>query len=342
MGYSPIILFIYARPDHTRRTLEALSSNTLAQESDLFIYADGPKENVTEEQRERIRQTREVARSRQWCRTVTLIESDTNKGLAASIIAGVTETVSRYGRVIVLEDDIVTGKYFLEYMNNSLERYEDEKQVWEIAGYRVPVNSNKVGSCFFSKNESCWGWATWADRWSFFKKDPGYYVSIFTEEMIREFNMDGADTNLWKQVQLNLSGEINTWAVFWDATIYIHHGLVLTPFKSLVRNIGFDNTGENCGNSPCFSITEPINHQINDYPEEINLDSKGYNKDKKYFRKMTREQDFISFLSFVARKTLPSSLRERLKPYLLRYNLLGLNILCQLCVSKILFVLSKR
>ena len=240
MPYAPIILFIYARPDHTRGTLEALAANTLAQESDLFIYADGPKDNATEELRKRIQQTREVARSRQWCRTVTLIESDTNKGLAASIIAGVTETVSRYGRVIVLEDDIVTGKYFLEYMNEALERYEGEKQVWEITGYRVPVSTEKTDSSYFSPIGSCWSWATWADRWKHFKKDPKHLKSTFTKKMIWEFNREGTDTGVWKQVEMNLSGEINTWAVFWAAAIYLQRGLTLTPCKSIVRNIGFD------------------------------------------------------------------------------------------------------
>ena len=132
MFYAPIILFIYNRPDHTRQTLEALSANTLAQESDLFIFADGAKENATSVQLEKIRETREVARSKSWCKSVTVIESEKNKGLAASIISGVTEIANKYGKVIVLEDDIVTGKYFLEFMNDALEKYAGEKKVWHI------------------------------------------------------------------------------------------------------------------------------------------------------------------------------------------------------------------
>lgn len=318
MPHAPIILFIYARPDHTRRTLEALSSNTLAQESDLFIYADGPKENATEEQRERIRQTREVARSRQWCRTVTVIESDTNKGLAASIIAGVTETVNKYGKVIVLEDDIVTGKYFLEYMNESLERYEDEKQVWEITGYRVPIKDSVTRTCFFSTRESCWGWATWADRWKNFKKDPTYYKTIFTKKMIREFNMEGADTGIWRQLEMNLSGKLNTWAVFWAATIYLNHGLTLTPCRSLVRNIGFDESGENCGNMPEFEIPTEVDHKIMEYPLLLRRDDQEFLKDKKFFRRISRRDDMIDFLSRLARGILPKWGLQALKGFVSR------------------------
>ena len=157
MSYAPIVLFVYNRPEHTRQTLEALAANTLAQESDLFIYADGPKEDATEEQLERIRKVRAIVRSQQGCKSVTVIESDTNKGLAASIILGVTETVNKYGRIIVLEDDIVTGKYFLEYMNTALKKYENEKQVWEITGFRSPVQG-EGSSCIpitFNTRERC-------------------------------------------------------------------------------------------------------------------------------------------------------------------------------------------
>ena len=112
MALAPIILFIYNRPDHTKQTLEALSNSILAPQSDLFIFADGPKNTASKEQLESIKQTRKVAASEKWCKSVTLIESETNKGLARSIIEGVTEIINKFGKVIVLEDDLVTGKYF--------------------------------------------------------------------------------------------------------------------------------------------------------------------------------------------------------------------------------------
>ena len=313
MPCAPIVLFIYNRPEHTRQTLEALAANTLAQESDLFIYADGPKENASEEQLERIRRAREVARSRQWCMTVTMIESGTNRGLAASVISGVTETVGKYGRVIVLEDDIVTGKYFLEYMNTSLEKYESDKQVWEVTGFRPPVKTDKSDSAFFSKTEYCWGWATWADRWSHFKKDAAYYKRTFTKRMIWEFNMEGADPGCWKQIEANLSGKMNTWAVFWAATIFINKGFVLTPYKSLVKNIGFDNTGVNCGNTSNFNVTDRIDWIVTNFPENIVIRKEDFNEDKAYFRRIIRNNCLFGALSPFARKVLPSFILKLVK-----------------------------
>ena len=232
MFYAPIILFIYNRPDHTLQTLQALAANTVAKESELFIYADGAKENAAAEQLEKIRQTREVARSKQWCKNVTVVESEKNKGLAASIILGVTEIVNKYGKVIVLEDDIVTGKYFLEFMNEALERYSEEKKVWHITGWRDPVKHAKEGESYFYPTMDCWGWATWADRWQYFKKDALYYKSIFTDEMKFRFDVEGTQ-EMWSQIEGNIAGKINTWAIFWYATIFLQNGLCLISSAGL-------------------------------------------------------------------------------------------------------------
>ena len=283
---SPIILFIYNRPDHTRQTLEALSANTLAKESDLFIYADGAKENASSEQLKKIRETRELARSNAWCKSVTVIESEKNKGLAASIISGVTEIVNRYGKVIVLEDDIVTGKYFLEFMNTALEKYADEKNVWHITGWRDPVKKASADGSYFYPTMDCWGWATWSDRWQHFKKDALYYKSIFTPQMIWEFNIEGSDEGMWSQIEDNISGKINTWAIFWYATIFLQKGLCLAPMKSLVKNVGFDNSGVHCGTNPAQTITDSIDWRIADYPEKIEINRKEFEKNKYFLHKM--------------------------------------------------------
>lgn len=280
---APIILFIYNRPDHTKQTLEALASNTLASESDLFIFADGPKENATPEQIEKIRQTRELARSKQWCKQVTVVESEKNKGLAASIISGVTEIANKYGKVIVLEDDIVTGKYFLEFMNDALEKYENEKKVWHIAGWRDPVKHAKEGSAYFYPTMDCWGWATWADRWQHFKKDATYYQSIFTDEMKFHFNIEGSEPGNWAQIDLNASGKINTWAIFWYATLFLKDGLCLAPTKSLVKNVGLDNSGVHCGESPKQIIKDSIDFKVERFPEKIEITQDEYQKNVNFF-----------------------------------------------------------
>lgn len=283
MQYSPIILFIYNRPSHTFQTLTALENNTIANDSDLFIYADGPKENATPEQLEKIRQTREIAHSKQWCKNVTVIESEKNKGLAASIISGVTEIINKYGKVIVLEDDMVTGKYFLEFMNTALDKYKNEKKVWHITGWRDPVKKAKDGDSYFYPTMDCWGWATWADRWQFFKKDITYYKNIFTDEMKYHFNIEGAEPGMWSQIEDNASGKINTWAIFWYASIFIRNGLCLAPTKSIVKNIGFDNSGEHCSENSSQEIKHDINIKIVNYPSIFKINKKEYNKNVYFF-----------------------------------------------------------
>ena len=124
MKLAPIILFVYNRPWHTEQTLRALMANELAVESELYIYADGPKPNATDEQLQKIREVRQLIRQEQWCGKVHVVESEKNKGLANSVINGVSEIVNKYGRIIVLEDDLKTSPTFLTYMNQALEYYE--------------------------------------------------------------------------------------------------------------------------------------------------------------------------------------------------------------------------
>ena len=280
--YAPIVLFVYDRPAHTRRTLEALAANARARESELFVYADGPKEGATAEELEKIRETRDVVRSGEWCKNVTLVEAEKNKGLATSIVSGVTEIVNRFGQVIVLEDDLVVGKHFLKFMNDALERYRDEKRVFHVCGYRFPVKRADAKKAYFYPVMDCWGWATWADRWSCFKKDPSFCKKTFTEEMIRSFNMDGADPDKWGQIEANLSGKLDTWAIFWGASIFLQHGLCLAPCRSLVQNIGSDDSGEHAQSEDRL-LRRPVEinaGKITKFPKKIAIDRWEYLKNR--------------------------------------------------------------
>lgn len=290
MALTPIILFIYNRPNHTKQTLEALSNNTLASQSDLFIFADGPKNTASKEQLESIKQTRKVAASEKWCKTVTLIEFETNKGLARSIIEGVTEIINKYGKAIILEDDIVTGKYFLEYMNEALEKYQGNKEVWHVTGWRDPIKHTKKNKAYFYPTMDCWSWATWADRWQNYKKDAAYYKSIFTDSMKKAFNIDGADPYMWLQIEENISGKINTWAIFWYATIFLKHGLCIAPTTSLCKNIGFDNSGVHCSENQAQTIETSIDYKITNFPKRVHINTLEYKRNKNFLRKIKYKQ----------------------------------------------------
>lgn len=241
---SPIVLFVFARPDHTWQTLKALAANYLANQSDLIVYADAAR-NDTET--ERVSAVRSLVSTTRGFKSVTIIEREKNYGLARNIIEGVTEVCNQYGRAIVVEDDLVTSPYFLQFMNAALERYQDNPEVWHISGWNYPIDPDGLGDSFFWRVMNCWGWATWADRWTHYQKNPEQLVAHWQAEEIERFNLGTAD--FWEHVLMNYSKKRDTWAIFWYATIFKHGGLCLNPARTLVQNIGHDGSGENCGHA---------------------------------------------------------------------------------------------
>ncbi|MEO0794566.1 MAG: hypothetical protein AAFX93_05375 [Verrucomicrobiota bacterium] len=244
---APIALFAYARPDHLRQTLEALSRNRMADQSELHIYSDGPKPDASAETQQRIHEVRTLIREQDWCGTVVIHESAENRGLAASIRGGASELLESHGRVIVVEDDLVTSPGFLEYMNSALETYQDVKTVWHISGFfNQSPYASLLPETFFLRHMSCWGWATWKDRWKHAEWDVKKLLEEVnaTPETHTEFNLGGCN-GYSDQLERNQRGEIKTWAIFWATSIFLGGGLCLTPSQSLVRNIGVDGSGEN-------------------------------------------------------------------------------------------------
>ena len=242
MDLAPIVLFVYNRFDHTKKTIESLQKNKLAEESELFIYSDAPKSTKVKAS---VIEVRKYIKNIQGFKKITIIEQKDNLGLAKSITTGVTDVVQTHGKVIVLEDDIVTSPYFLSFMNKSLKMYKEEKRIWHISGWNYPTSFNEQNDTYLYRIMDCWGWATWSDRWQYFEKNTEKLINTFTKDDIKKFNLDGF-TDLWRQVKLNKSGRINTWAIYWYASIFLNNGFCLNPVKSLVRNIGHDGTGEHC------------------------------------------------------------------------------------------------
>jgi hypothetical protein len=240
---APIVLFTYNRPWHTQKTIEALQKNELAKQSELFIYCDEAK---NEDAQKSVDEVRKYIDNVDGFKKVTTIKRERNWGLANSIIDGVTKIVNEYGKVIVLEDDLVTSPYFLKFMNKALEFYKDEEKVWHISGWNYPIETDGLDDVFLWRLMNCWGWATWADSWSHFEKNVDKTINDFTKEDIKRFNLDGIE-NFWGQVLGNKDKKINTWAIFWYATIFKQNGLCLNPSQSFIKNIGHDESGTNCG-----------------------------------------------------------------------------------------------
>ena len=247
---APIVLFVYNRPEHTRQTVEALQKNELAINSELFIYSDAAKNENAEQ---KVNEVREYIKSIDGFKKITIIEREKNWGLANSIIDGVTKIVNEYGKIIVLEDDLVTSPYFLKFMNEALEFYKDEERVFHISGFSFPTNKDGLDDTFFIKPTSCWGWATWSRAWKYFKKDIDFYVDNFDLETIKDFNLNNT-YNHFEQIVLNKQGKLNTWAIFWYASSYLQNGLSLHPKESFVQNIGFDEFGTHCKSGNDFDV----------------------------------------------------------------------------------------
>ena len=251
MNLAPIVLFVYNRPSHTRKTLEALMDNDLAELSVLYIYCDGPKVESSKDEIERINEVRSVVNSKQWCHNVVVIEKQENIGLANSIKLGVTEVVNKHGNVIVLEDDIVTSSGFLKFMNDALTFYKSNEKVMHISGYMYP-NNEVLPDTFFYNVPLCWGWATWKNCWDFFIDDSKYlWNKIQEKELLADFDKFGSNY-LSSQLANNISGKLNTWFIKWHASVLLKGGYTLYPKMSLVDNIGFDNTGVHNSYHPEF------------------------------------------------------------------------------------------
>jgi len=240
---APVTLFVYNRPWHTQQTLEALKNNDLANESDLIIFSDAPK---NDNDWLKVQEVRDYIETVNGFKSVRIIEREKNLGLAKSIIYGVTEVVNHYGKIIVVEDDIVTSPAFLQFMNRALDYYEDQNRVWHISGWNYPIDSSGLPEIFFWRVMNCWGWATWADRWKFFQKNPNKLIKQWKNKQKQHFDLDNSGV-FWPQVTANAKGKMNTWAIFWYATIYQNQGLCINPTMSYISNIGQDGSGVHYG-----------------------------------------------------------------------------------------------
>lgn len=240
--YAPILLFTYNRIVHTKKVIESLQKNYEANYSDLIIYSDGYKNN---EEKFQINELRNYLQTIKGFNTVTIIHREKNYGLAKNIITGINEVINKYDKVIVMEDDIVVSNQYLNYMNSALDYYEKNEAVWHICGWSYPISNEFLGDTYFSRVMNCWGWATWKDRWKSFRKEPERIIKNWTKEKIKEFDLNGSGI-FWSQVDANIKSKLDTWAIFWYASIFENGGLCLYPTISYVENIGHDGTGTNC------------------------------------------------------------------------------------------------
>lgn len=265
---APIALFVFRRPDHTRRVLEALKRNPEARQTDLHLFSDGPRDA---RDADAVAEVRRLCRSVEGFANVRLVERDANWGLAKSVIAGVSEICEKYGHIIVLEDDLVVSPHFLAYMNEGLRRYAESELVMQISGYMPPVAWEGADDAAFLPMTTSWGWATWQRAWARFDPAMSGYTRLKKDpQLCRAFDLDGAFP-YFRMLKAQKQGQVDSWAIRWYLSVFLKSGLVLFPRQSQVENIGFDGTGTHCRE------TEIEPHAGKDffvsrYPIEVGID----------------------------------------------------------------------
>ncbi len=249
---APIALFVYRRPAHARLVLDALRANAHAAEHDLIIYSDGPRSPGDEDA---VRDVRDLCRELEGFRSVRVVERGRNLGLSGNIIDGVSETIAAYGEVIVLEDDIVPAPVFLDFMQCALDHYRLDERVGAVHAYNYSPEPGFPPS-FFLGVAGCWGWATWRRAWERFNPDGAALLSaIRTAGAERAFCID-ASYDYVSMLEDQIAGRNDSWAVRWHASMFLAGKLTLVPGRSLVRNTGFDGSGEHCTADGCIAMNE--------------------------------------------------------------------------------------
>jgi hypothetical protein len=249
MKPAPIALFAYNRQAHLEQTVTALRQNHGASAHDLYVFSDGPRNPAAAEA---VAAVRRYIPGIEGFKTVNIVERSGNFGLARSIIDGVSRLTSEHGRVIVVEDDLLTSPHFLEFMNNGLDYYEADDRVISLHGYSYPVDG-ELPETFFLRGADCWGWATWKRGWDLFEADGRILLEqLTTRRLTNRFDFDGAYP-FTKMLSDQIARKNDSWAIRWNASAFLKDKLTLYPGRSLVLNTGNDGSGTHCSPTDSYS-----------------------------------------------------------------------------------------
>lgn len=257
--YAPIILFSYNRPEHLEKVIRALRANNESQLTDLYIYCDGPK---SLKEKYKCDKVFEIASSVKGFRSLKVVRNVNNSGLARSIISGVSEVLKLHESAIIVEDDILVSRFFLKYINDGLRVYKDDGRVAAIHGYTYPIDKINTET-FFIKGADCWGWGTWRRAWAHFDEDGSNLLNqILKRGLAYEFDMNGSYPYT-KMLRDQVLGKNQSWAIRWQASTFLKDMYTLYPSKSMVQNIGHDDSGTHSGYSKEFDV------EICDFPLRV-------------------------------------------------------------------------
>jgi len=276
---APILLFAFKRPGHIKRCLESLAQNKGSARSQLHIFIDGPK---TADDVSKVEEVKKIAASQHWCEKTFLYANTENRGVPRQVIDAVTQFSKDHGKVIVLEDDLVLSPHFLDFINTALDKYANEPRVMEVTGYLYPIKGWHMPSGFLWGNCG-WGWGTWGRAWRHFEPDGRKLLAeLKKRRLLHRFNFNNYGqhvADLKKQIQ----GKLGGWDVRWHASCFLNEGLTLYPGRSLVKNIGLDDTGINCITTRKYDV-ELSDRPITEYPARIEESSELFLSMVEYWR----------------------------------------------------------
>lgn len=293
---APIIIYAFNRPDALKNAITSLLQNEEAKDSDLFVYVDGARFHK-EDENDKVRAVQEYVKSITGFKKVTYVFSEVNKGLAKSIIEGTTDVINKYGKAIVLEDDLVFSKNFLSFMNQGLERYEKEERVFSICGYTNKVETPKDYhyDAYFCTRSSSWGWATWADRWNSVNWELKPWEKY--SQHAKAFNKWGG-SDCYKMLNDWKHGKNNSWAIRFCFAQFLQDRLSLFPIVSKVKSDGFDGRGTHCKKWSRFKyVFDTIENKRFDFPPIISINQTLYKSAMSYNGILIRLWSRIMYLT---------------------------------------------
>lgn len=273
---APILLFVYNRPEHTTQLINSLINCEMSDSSELFVFIDAPKKDANKIDIQKNEAVIKIINNIKHFKKITIYKNEINKGVDKSIMDGVTKIINLYGKVIVLEDDLIVAIFFLKYMNWALNTYELNKRIYSVNGFMFPVETLKKGIVLLPYIRP-WGWATWKDRWQTFSFDEDNRTIISEcTELKQLFDVPSCE---FPEMLIN---EKECWDINWYFYVFKHNGLNVFPTQTLVKNNGFDGTGVHCPNSPLLQNFNP-NIQLS-LTEESTLDLVFYKSYFEYFK----------------------------------------------------------
>lgn len=247
MKTAPLVVFVYNRPIHTRQVLDALNDNLLAKETDLFIFADAAKKPEAASSVQEVRDLIHAFAKESDFHSVTIKEAEKNIGCRDSIIQGVSEVIGQYGRVIVVEDDLLCRKNFLQYMNEGLNLYERDERIWSLAGHTrdFPQLKDYPYDFYLTRRACSWGWATWKDRWDRIDWNVSDYES-FRKNPYRRWRLARGGGDLYQMLENEMMGKTDAWDLRLQYSMAKTDMYTVYPTHTFVYNIGFDGSGTHC------------------------------------------------------------------------------------------------